>query len=451
MKPLNIGSRRELFVDDYLIENLQGGARQVLHHPEAREIVLEHDRAWEGNTCGYHTFFRDGDIVRAYYRGSHHGKIHRDDAAPQVTCMAESDDGIAWRKPALGLFEHNGSTVNNIILTGLGHHNFAPFRDTNPDCALEQQYKALGGKKADGGLFAFASPDGVHWKSTFDEPVITDGAFDSQNLAFWDHQIGQYRAYYRDFTKDKVRDIKTATSPDFDNWTTGEWLQYPGAPTEQLYTNQILQYDRAPHLYLGFPTRYLPDRGQITEGLFMSSRDGHSFKRWGEALIRPGANRDRWGNRCNYIWHGLIETPSPFPGAPNELSLYSTEHYYEGSSNRVRRFALRLDGFVSINAPLSGGELLTKPFLFDGNQLTINASTSAAGWIRVEVQDETGKPLPGYSLDDCNEFWGDEIEGSVTWKEKPILDIAEDKLIRLRFVMSDADIYALRFLPGTSS
>jgi hypothetical protein len=141
----------------------------------------------------------------------------------------------------------------------------------------------------------------------------------------------------------------------------------------------------------------------------------------------------------------LIETPSPYPGAPNELSLYSTEHYYEGSSNRVRRFALRLDGFVSINAPLRGGALLTKPFLFEGNQLVINASTSAAGWIRVEVQDENGKPLPGYSVDDCNEFWGDEIEGSVTWKDHSTLD-SEGKPIRLRFVMSDADIYALRFL-----
>jgi hypothetical protein len=211
-----------------------------------------------------------------------------------------------------------------------------------------------------------------------------------------------------------------------------------------LYTNQILSYHRAPHLYLGFPTRYLPDRGQITEGLFMSSRDGHSFNRWGEALIRPGANRDRWGNRCNYIWHGLIETPPPFPCAPNELSLYSTEHYYEGSSNRVRRFALRLDGFVSINAPLSGGELLTKPFLFDGNRLTINASTSAAGWIRVEMQDENGKALPGYALDDCDEFWGDEIEGVVTWNGES--KIPADQPIHLRFVMSDADIYALRFV-----
>lgn len=447
MKPLTIGTQRELFVDDYLIDTLQGGARQVLHHPEAREIVLEHDRAWEGNTCGYHTFFRDGNIVRVYYRASNDkGKVQRDDITPQVTCMAESEDGITWRKPVLGLCEHNGSTVNNIILTGLARHNFVPFRDNNPDCTPDQQYKAVASSIENGGLYAFVSADAIRWKLAAEEPVITDGYLDSQNLAFWDNQCRQYRAYYREYTEDKIRAIKTATSPDFLHWAPGEWLEYPDAPVEHLYTNQISSYYRAPHLYLGFPTRFLPDRGQITEGLFMSSRDGQNFKRWGEALIRPGANRDRWGNRCNYIWHGLVETPSPYPGAPNELSLYSTEHYYEGNSSRVRRFALRLDGFVSINAPLCGGELLTKPFECAGGKLLINASTSAAGWIRVEVQTENGAPLPGYALSDCDEFWGDEIEGAVTWNGKSSLDIPAGQPIRLRFVLSDADIYALRFL-----
>jgi len=402
MQPLDIGARRELFVDDYLIDSLSGGANQKLHHPRAREIVLEHDRAWEGNTSGYHTFFRDGDRVLAYYRGSNHGKSTRDDQIPQVACLAVSEDGIAWRKPNLGLFEHQGSRLNNIVLTGLGHHNFVPFRDDNPACPPEQRYKGVGGSQREGGLHAFVSPDGVHWKPAFDAAIITDGAFDSQNLAFWDSERGEYRAYYRDFTENKVRGIKTATSPDFKQWTPGQWLEYPGAPEEQLYTNQIAPYERAPHIFVGFPTRFLADRGQITEGLFMSSRDGLHFKRWGEALIRPGANLDRWGNRSNYIWHGLVETPPEYPGGPNELSVYAIEHYYEGNSDRVRRFTFRLDGFVSINAPLAGGEVLTKPFLYSGQRLTLNAETSAAGWIRVEVQDAAGNPLPGHSLEDCD-------------------------------------------------
>jgi hypothetical protein len=445
MAPISIESRLELFVDDYLVDRLGGGARRLLHHPQPREIVLVHDRAWEGNTCGYHTFFRDGDLVRAYYRGSHAKGVGGKEAHPQVACTAESDGGVHWRKPALGLVEFQGSTANNIILANRATHNFTAFRDDNPSCPPAQRYKGLGGSRKSG-LLPFASPDGRRWHFIRAEPVITDGAFDSQNLAFWDAVQGQYRAYYRDFAEG-VRGIKTATSPDFLNWSAGQWLQYTDSPNEHLYTNQVLPYFRAPHILLGFPTRYVPDRDQITEGLFMSSRDGLTFQRWGEALIRPGLNRDRWGNRCNYIWHGLVETAGEFPGAPNELSLYSTEHYYEGNANWVRRFTLRMDGFVSVNAPLAGGEVVTQPLLFTGEQLLLNLSTAAAGIARVELQDADGRPIEGFALENCDELWGDSLEIAVTWNGSADVSALAGRPVRLRVSMSDADLYAFRFAP----
>ena len=102
--------------------------------------------------------------------------------------------------------------------------------------------------------------------------MITQGGFDSQNLAFWDPRCGVYRAYWREYrdphtnkatpfgTPLGLRDVLTATSEDFVHWTDPVWLEYPGAPDEELYTSQIIPYFRAPHIYLGFPTRYL-DRG----------------------------------------------------------------------------------------------------------------------------------------------------------------------------------------------
>ena len=101
-----------------------------------------------------------------------------------MTCYAESKDGIHWSKPELGLFEFGGSKRNNIVWSGVGTHNFAPFKDANPSCKPEQRYKALA--LGNIGLLAFQSPDGVHWSLVQNEPVITKGAFDSQNLAFWD-------------------------------------------------------------------------------------------------------------------------------------------------------------------------------------------------------------------------------------------------------------------------
>ena len=63
----------------------------------------------------------------------------------EVTCYAESRDGIHWTKPELGLFEFNGSKQNNIVWDGPGTHNFTPFLDTNPACPPDAKYKALAG------------------------------------------------------------------------------------------------------------------------------------------------------------------------------------------------------------------------------------------------------------------------------------------------------------------
>jgi len=436
-------SRRELLVDRFLIERLSGGAKLVLHHPVPREVVLVTNKPWEGNTCGYFTIFRDGPIYRMYYRGSHSARKrhHR-----ELTCYAESKDGIHWKRPSLGLFSFKGSKDNNIVWDGVGTHNFTPFKDPNPNCKPDEKYKALGRGAVNGKsvLFAFKSSDGIHWSLMCKDPVITKGAFDSQNLAFWDPIRKEYREYHRDFRNGK-RDIRTGTSKDFRNWTDPVWLRYPGAPSEHLYTNQIMPYYRAPHIFIGFPTRYMPDRGSLTEGLFMTSRDGLTFLRWTEAFVRPGLNREKWHNRSNYIWWGLVETKSDLPGAPNDLSLYVNEGYYEGGSTSIRRYTIRIDGFVSVNAPMAGGELLTKPFTFEGDALFMNYSTSAAGSIRVELQDASGKPLPGFALSDCPVIYGDTVEGRIRWKRNASLAPLAGKPVRMRVVLRDADLYSFRF------
>ena len=73
--PISIGNRRELFVDNWIIEDLQNAQRR-LHHPVAREIAIVHDQPWEGNVCYYHTVFRDDDLYRMYYRGAHSGRVN---------------------------------------------------------------------------------------------------------------------------------------------------------------------------------------------------------------------------------------------------------------------------------------------------------------------------------------------------------------------------------------
>lgn len=467
-EPLQIGRRLEPLVDYYLVEQMKD-VRLVLNRPVLREVAIIHDAPWEGNTSCYHTVFRDGDRCRMYYRGSHYDVATRKSPHPEFVCYAESEDGISWRKPELGLFEFNDSKQNNIVWAGVAAHNFAPFKDLNPRCTPDARYKALAGD-AKTGLLAFKSADGIHWSLLSEKPVITKGLFDSQNLAFYDTVRGEYREYHRDL-RDKVRDILTGISQDFLSWSPPEWLEYPGAVSEHLYTNQITPYPRAPHILMGFPKRFMPDRKAsqhplpgVSDGAFMTSRDGRTFRRWGEALIRPGPQPDRWVNRNNMTAWGIIQTPSALPGAPDELSIYSTEAYYQGPGSRLRRFTVRLDGFVSMQASSIGGEFTTKLLCLgkldspsansaatEGGRhkfetaLVINFATSAAGSIRCEIQNETREPLPGYALSDCDEIYGDSVERAVTWRGKADMAALAGSAVRLRFVMQDADLYSIRF------
>ena len=446
-EPIDIGSRLELFVDDYLIGGLEG-AEQVLHHPTARDLALVHDAPWEGNVCFYHTVFQDGDVYRMYYRGAHSDQ-EKGENSTQVVCYAESSDGVNWTKPELGIVEHAGSKENNIIWNGVGSHNFAPFKDPNPNCKPDERYKALGSGKR--GLVAFKSTDGIHWSLMRDEPVITKGAFDSQNLAFYNTLRGHYVDFHRGF-RNGVRDIMTCTSDDFREWTEPVWLEYTGAPRQHLYTNQITAYFRAPHIFMGFPKRFMPSRKLaehrltgVSDGCFMSSRDGLVFHRWPEAFVRPGLQKDRWVCRNNMIAWGIVTTASALEGAPDELSLYVVEGYYSGDSCQTRRYTLRVDGFVSVQAPLAGGEMVTKPLTFEGNELVINYSTSAAGSVQIEIQDAEGKPIEGYVLDDCPVIFGDQLERAVTWKGGADVGKLAGRPVRLRFVLKDADLYSIRF------
>jgi hypothetical protein len=439
-EPIDIGSRRELFVDRYLIDKLDGAALH-LHRPTPKEVVLVTDKPWEGNTCAYYTIFRDGDRYRMYYRGSHYDTKTRKATHREVTCYAESKDGITWTKPDLGLFAWEGSKANSIVWDGVGTHDFTPFKDPNPDCPPAARYKAIGrgAPRARRGLYAFRSADGLHWELMSKEPVITKGAFDSQNLAFWDPHRKEYREYHRGF-RGGVRAIMTGTSKDFLHWSEPVFLKYPDAPKEHLYTNAIRPYPRAPHILVGFPTRFLP-RTQQTEPTFMSSRDGVTFHRWTEALIPTTAPKDRDGNRSNYMTWGLVERDA----APKEYSLYATEAYYTGPDSRVRRFTIRKDGFVSVRAR-GKGVLLTKPLTFSGKALEVNFVTEPKGSIRVEVVGADGKPVKGLSLADCQTLGGDALDRKVTWKGGDVGKLA-GKPVRLRFEIEDADLYSFRFVP----
>ena len=482
--PIDLGSRLEPMVDDHVIDRLVGEVALCGHTPTPREIVFPNQtdpviyEEGQGLRAGhaYMTVFQDGDRYRMY-----HGVVRNFRAAPKRwVYYAESDDGRQWRTPSLGLVEYGGSTDNCIVWSP----DLSPFRDDCPACVAEQRYKGITALRGEHGpakeraLYAATSADGLRWRLLHDDPVITQGAFDSQNLAFWDSVRGEYRAYWRDFFPGpdgrRFRGIKTATSRDFQRWSEPQWLEYRGCPVEQLYTNQVIPYYRAPHIFVGFPTRYIerswcdavealpePERRKsiiertnaerigtaLTDTLFMSSRDGVRFSLRGEAFIRPGLRPiDNWVYGDNYTNWGIVETASDIDGAPNELSFYVSEGSRRDHHSKVyRRYTLRIDGFSSVRASRWGGELLTRPLTFTGSQLVLNYSASAAGSITIEVTDPNGVPLPGFAATDCVEVIGDQLDGTVHWRGSSDLSTLAGEPIRLRIRLTDADLFAFRF------
>lgn len=510
-EPIGIGTRLEPLLDGHLVEATKGGLTFRMHRPRSREVVFRTDQPWEGNAPYLgNSVFWDGRVFRMYYAGKHgdvsplqamaeHNRRQdaRDEAAgrklhPPYLCYAESHDGIHWRRPVLRLHDFDGSRENNILLTpeSFPRHNFMPyhstvFLDRNPECPPEARYKMLmrdfggwhvslrgrdRGVISRPGVYLLGSPDGIRFSLLSDDPLVA-GFLDSQNVMFYDAAAGTYRIYYR-LGADGVRGIATTSSADPLAFPNGENLRYAAdAPRDQLYSNAVQPYYRAPHVLVGFPLRYV-DRGwtpalltlgdfearrqlagagpivrggtATTDTVLMSSRDGVSFRRHAEAFIRPGRN---WLYGDNSVMPGLIETTAE-DGESKEMSLFAAEGTRTGGYISFRRHTLRLDGFVSAHALMCGGELITKPLLFEGGSLALNAETSAAGSIQVEIQDAEGSAISGYALNDCPPIACDSTRHVVRWDRRDAdLSSLQGRPVRLRFVLRDADLYSLQFVP----
>ena len=457
-----VGDTRQLFVDTWLIDSMQGGVDLKMHSPvDAGDVFAFGAAPWESSYAGYGTVIYDEGLYRLYYR-SYHGLTNG------AYSYAESSNGINWTRPVLNLHEFDGSLENNIIIKGDGGHSFSPFLDINPAALPAERFKALGLRRTEDGsawlVMAFDSPDGINWNLMQDEPVMTGEAYDSQNVAFWSEREGCYVAYYR--TKSGghtgLREVSRATSSDFRNWTMeGKVDQIDGngeCVVEEIYINQTAPYYRADQIYVATAARIVFGRNALQEGddvggekyelkytatsdaVLMTTRGGLVYDReFMESWIRPGLGIENWSNRSNYPALGIV------PTGENEMSVYLFREYGMPSCG-MRRYSMRLDGFASVHAGYEQGELLTKPMVYDGNSLRINYSTSSAGFIKIEIQDEDGNAIEGFSLDDCPEIFGDRISGLVTWASGHSPSELSGTTVRLRIVMKDADLYSFKFV-----
>ncbi len=440
-----------MFVDGHLVETLNSGARLEMHHPVLAPKV---DNAQP--VAPWASVFKTADryqmIVRGYKDPKVGWKTHGAEAhfLNHILLYYESKDGVHWQAPNLGMHTLPDFPEGNVIMADEfgAEQTFAAFLDTRPGVPAAERYKGLGGKSYPDHLFkefttkygpkglrAYVSADGIHWRRMQDKPVISGdwGKFDSQNIVFWSERENLYACYFRSFENKLskgLRSVKRTTSADFRQWSKPVDVQI-NLPGEELYTSNVQPYFRAPHLYIGLPTRYLAKRGSSTDIVFVSSRDGLRFDRTvKDAFIRPGLEPSAWGNRANYVAYNIV------PTSPQEISIYATGG---------RRYTLRTDGFISIHAPYEGGELVTKPLVFEGKKLVVNFATSAGGQIKVELQDERGQPIEDFALAQSKPLIGDAIAQVVSWKNGGDVSALTGKPVKLRFEMGDADLFSIQF------
>lgn len=470
---INIKNNREFFWDETMIDVSKTTAKPKIHQFVRRESVITHNEPWEGDGCDFHNLISDNGLYRMYYLG---WTMISSDKTKHTTsgikvCYAESKDGISWVKPKLGLREFNGSKENNIILDSNDNSfdNFLVFIDKNPVCPAQEKYKGISSGK--GGLWCFISSDGINFKRGW---LLTNkGQFDSVNVILWDAKSKKYKGYIRGFHDmliqnspwTGIRDIRYIESEDCKNWSEPKLLNFGDADDYPLYTNCVSQYYRNRHVFVGFPSRYVErkewtdtfdklagrqkrfERYKIspryglatTDCLFMTSRDGYIWKRYDEAIHRPGPEEpNNWVYGDCFPAVGMIETPGSFPGTDNEISMYMNANHWAGIPAELYRYTMRIDGFVSYNATYKPQILTTKPFIFEGEELFINFSTSAIGYIYIKIKDEEGNEINSYEL------FGDKIDRKVGFKDgKPAQ--FKNKPVVMEIKMSDADIYSFIF------
>ena len=208
--------------------------------------------------------------------------------------------------------------------------------------------------------------------------------------------------------------------------------------TGQVYRTRAIKYPWAPDTYLSFPWRFKADDETRRVDLGVS-RDGLNWsffaaRKW---YVEPPEGSDEvlsmYGliRRGDEIWQYIDEG-----GAHGSTKGRSKPRVYS-------RVIQRLDGFVSLDAGEALGRFVTRPLSFEGGKLILNVS--AKGKVLVEIQDDSGKAISGFSMGECDAITTDSVRHVVSWKGNSSVARLAGKTVRLRFEMQDARLFAMQF------
>jgi len=500
--PVHVGARKQLFVDDHVVERMDGLRRAVNQFRKYEgNPVLKADLPWEGLRIGEFDLLYDEEegLFKCWYPGCF-AFYDRDVVSGDHSLgYAVSHDGVDWEKRRLdsGITPAGGGLGRTILLKDT--------REEDPD----KRYKALC-RGPEGWYYTSYSPDGLGWSGPVERTTMR--AVDDPPYLHYDGEQGVFTFYRRFWTKSHEvaggghqwgwpgdRAVGLAMSRDFVYWqpnntlilradeTDQRWAREHGGERADIHAMRGFPYEG---LWLGFVERenlilpaIMKDGRPLTNDdsarihSLASSRDGYSWRRledrappiplgkkgeWdcadlGYPTSRPFVRDDelwvfyRGGNCTKFCpsWYGNVEHRDALIRTNADENDYRRwkaghDHPWDARTMCIGLAKIRLDGFVSVDACDGRGALTTKPLVFDGNHLIINADATG-GSIAVEIQDTGGKAIKTYALSDCRTFTASAVHHRVAWNGGASLAALAGRPVRLKFVLANARLYAFRF------
>jgi len=472
-EPLRIRNRRALLLDDYFVED-RWNVKRRLKAPSkhAANPIVVPDRSWENTYVGVPSVIHDAEarLFRMWYAsGDREAYEHQYVAGdwdpsrhgyPYYTCYAESRDGLHWDKPVLGRIEYRGHKDTNIVLTGEQKCQGIRVIPNHPSTGQPGKYLACYRDNLPGvknSLCLAYSDDGITWRQDPANPVLR-GVRDTGNMLLYDDERGEWLYYTRPKSWAAQHPI---TPGDKGNTKRRVAVSVGDRPQNLSYPRCVIcpEEGEAPHIdtfpvvkcgthFLGF--RSVMDEELHTEVHLSFSRDGLSWSRLpGDAPYIPRGEEGSFDS-------GLTSPPPSVLSVGDDYYLYyggRTTAQGGGGIGAIGLAVMPRDRFVMQAADHTGGYLLTREFLVEGDELLVNAelldtqssveARLAAELVRIPHGGGMPEPVGGFSFDDCDAEAADALEHPITWQQKNLASV-RGTAVQVRFYLRGVGLYSVQ-------